>query len=94
LGILLDEWNFIAALQLFQKLEDGSWRRFAPAWDSSTSLRSVFNSRFAAFKRCYAALKDLTSFDLQSQDMHVLMGDFFFVHCKSVPLEFLIAEGV
>jgi hypothetical protein len=74
--------------------------RFAPAWDSSTtswcsstSLRSVFNSRFAAFKRCYAALKDLTSFDLQSQDMHVLMGDFFFVHCKAV-LEFLIAEGV
>jgi len=58
--------------------------RFAPAWDSSTSLRSVFNSRFAAFKRCYAALKDLTSFDLQSQDMHVLMGDFFFVHCKAV----------
>jgi hypothetical protein len=25
------------------------------------------NSRYAAFKRCYAAFKDLTAFDLQSQ---------------------------
>jgi hypothetical protein len=26
-----------------------------------------FNSRYAAFKRCYAAFKDLTAFDLQSR---------------------------
>jgi hypothetical protein len=39
----------------------------ATSWCSSTSLHSVFNSRFAAFKRCFTAFKDLTAFDLQSQ---------------------------
>ncbi|MDK2977111.1 MAG: hypothetical protein PWP06_1586 [Candidatus Marinimicrobia bacterium] len=41
----------------------------------------VFKSRYAIFKRCYAAFKDLTSFDLQTQ----LWGsEFFFEHCKAV----------
>jgi len=31
----------------------------AAIWDSSTSLRSVFNSRYAAFKRCCAAFKSI-----------------------------------
>jgi hypothetical protein len=57
------------------------------------------NSRFAAFKRCCAAFKDLSSFDLQSQICGFQWGISFFEYCEAterhkVPLEFLIAEGI
>jgi hypothetical protein len=86
--------------------EVGSWKLEVSvasllAWDSSTSLRSVF-------KCCYAAFKDLSSFDLQSQIWGFQLVSSFLNTAKQclnaerseaierheVPLEFLIAEGV